>query len=176
VATTRTSTYTFTRIEAVKLQFKHALLYASEYDANYINLLLECVEKHYIESFTFYGLNGSDQCEVEFTIKVDWTKFQVAVTADNNVYLSSRTTNEGISTIISDWTEAYLKIIANRNLSMSLVFTYTDEVENNSSLLSYVRQSLNSKRADPVTYARKFETNEKFKVVELPEMSGSLRF
>lgn len=176
MATTSTATYTFTRIEAVKLQFKHALLYASELDQTYVSLLLECVEKHYIDSVTFYGLNSTNQCAAEFTVRIDWAQFQVAVTADENIYLSSRTTNEGVSAIIVDWTEVYLQTVTAKQLKMKLIFRYTNEVLNDPALHHYVHNTLlRATYADAIVYANTFVTTENFRVREIPEMYGFVK-
>lgn len=175
MAKTVTKTYTFTRIEAVKLQFKHTLLYASDKNRDYINLLLECVEKRYIESFTFLGLNKQNQCEIEFVLQIDWEKYQVSCQMENEVQLSPRTTNEGVSVIVEDWTDFYLDIIEERGLIKKIQWTYTNEVYNDNKLLYQVRKKLDSSVAAPTIYASSFKTKEVFVVRELSEMSGSVR-
>jgi len=176
MATTIARTFTFTRIEAVKIQFKHSLLYASDKDRDYINLLLECVEKRQIKSFTFLGMNKQNQCEIEFNLQIDWEKHQVSCLMDNKVELDPRTTNEGVSAVVEDWTGVYLKAINERGLTKEIQWTYSSEVHNDSNLLKQVRQKLNSIKAAPIVYVPNFKTNEKFIVRELPEMSGSIRF
>jgi hypothetical protein len=175
MATTRTKTYTFTRINAVKLQFTHALLYCSDLDKEYIDLLLEFVEKRQIESFTFYGLNNKNKCEVEFTINIDWNKFKLEIQSDENIQLSSRTAKDGISQIIRDWTDVYLELIEKRGLNLNLAFRFSDEVKNNSQLENKISQVLNCSTAN-IKYANNFKTVENFKIYELPEMDGEIGF
>lgn len=171
MATTGSSTFTFTRIDAVKLQFKHSLCYATDIDEKYIALLLECIENHYIEGFHFYGLNTNNQCEIELDIKIDWSEFQIAVSMDENVCFTSGRHHNGVSMVIYDWIENYLKVVNGRGLKKDFSFTYSSKVRNDRVLHAKVVNRLNSHPVPPVVYAPGFKLSQSIPVFDLPEMS-----
>lgn len=173
MATTSTNTYTFTRIEAVKLQFNHLLRYATEYDIEYINKLLVGLEKQYFKSFTFYATNKDDECVVELNVEVDWEKFNIAISTNSNIELNKRTTENGVSIIIKDWLIAYLSVVKENNLNLKWQTKYTDKVRLDENLLKQVRKEYNLIPSKGIKYVNSNPTiDESFVVVDIPEIGG----
>lgn len=130
MAISRTATYTATypRMELIKLQIKRVLV-RSGVDEGGVKSVLSGIEKRWISEVSVYVLDAGGDCYFELSIKVDWKRNEIHLSAGRDIVEVDSSWKNGISAEVDLSLGTFEKFVRERRLRKEVRVRYAPGVD-----------------------------------------------
>lgn len=171
MATTRTNTrtFTFTRIELIKMQVSVALRRTTIIPEAKLSQLLIGIDNKWIEEFSVYAFNRNNLCRAELILKMDWEKHTAELNLGHNDVRIDKKWESNTAIELDESIKLFNSYVKSESLWTEWRVQYTDEVHSNLELKIKVRKLLGTQPSKPIEWSGNKEGTE-FAIPELGEM------
>lgn len=171
MATTRTNTrtFTFTRIELIKMQISVALRRTTFIPDDKLSQLLIGIDNKWIEEFSVYAFDKENLCKAQLLLRMDWEKHTAQLNMGQNDVTIDKKWENNTAIELDEAIKLFNSYVNSELLWTEWRVFYTFDVRSNEILLNKVRQMLGTHSGQPIKWGGKKEGNE-FGIPELVEM------
>jgi hypothetical protein len=171
MATTRTNTrtFTFTRIELIKMQISIALRRTTIIPEDKLDKLLIGIENKWVEEFSVYAFDNENLCKAQLVLKIDWEKHTTELNIGNTEVTIDKKWESNTSIELDESIKLFNSYVKSEALWTEWRIQYTLKVKSNSQLLNSVREVLGTQPSQPIRWGGDKDGTE-FEIPELREM------
>ena len=175
MATTYTSTRTYTRVLFLQKQIRRILRSTTQISEVMLNKILDAVDKKWIAQIDVYALDFNNLCRARLKMDIDWDEYrrQMAV-GKISIVVDTRWENDLLpETDSSIW--AFNRYVDKYSLRTEWRIAYTEQIYSNPAKLAEVRSYLGTSPAKPVKWVGK-SVDDYVKNKDFPEFGIGLYF
>lgn len=171
---TSTSTFTFIRLELIKMQLKIALRRTTNISQDTLeNSIDKGITNRWINEITIYGMDRSDLCRAQLNLEIDWNEYDLQISMGKvQIHVDDGLlSDDGSFPDLDEAIKLFNKFVAKYSLHTKWTVTYRSDVD---------RQKINSilgfTSAEPLKWAKTKNPAWSTNIDELPEVKIGLYF
>jgi hypothetical protein len=169
VTRTNTRTFTFTRIELIKMQVSIALRRTTIVPEETLSKLLIGIENKWIEEFHVYAFDKNNLCKAELRLRMDWVKHTAEINMGNKDVTINNKWENNTAIELDESIKLFNSYVQTDGLWTEWRISFTLAVRSNSELLKKAREVLGTHQGESIKWASKKEGSE-FTIPELSEL------
>jgi hypothetical protein len=167
MASTRSITKAYARIDLLKLQFSVALKRTTDLSDAAVERLLKGIENQWINRIEIYGVDSADKAWCQLRIIIDWRRHQIHIAAGRTVVSPYKGWPDDLAFELSDTIEVFMEYVRQYGLETTWITGHPRLGERRAAIFA----ELGLVDRDAPAWARRRVANTAFSVPELDELT-----
>lgn len=167
---TYAKTKTFTRIGAIKRQFRTLLRRATSISLETLEKLEKGLDDPWIAEVSVYGLDKQKLCRAQLILKIDWNEYKLQIDAGRaTVAVDEKKWVDETAIEVDECIRLFNDFVEEKSLITEWVVVFAASVRADDTKLKEVRNTLGLQPREPFKWAKKGQ-GWLDKISELPEL------